>query len=585
MNLSLKRRRFFSFLAGAAVVASSLVSIQPAQADPVQSAARAGEFSLTRVGSDNSGLISSLESARIVRKADYTEVLGDKTGRPGLCHGHGLNGTLSYDGFCWDNEDDLTKPSLPGGGWTPQGFAGSHAAYPDGTYKGRRSLYAATWYHATSYEEPGKDLYGRISLVEATNSQVRYGHLALVEPVEGGFKKLQHKIHADGVAWYRNWLLVANGTELQVYDLRHVWRMTSTGSGTGVVSGQSSAFGHTWALPLVARYATTGATIGNPRACGLATAGQPLCLSTVSVDRSEADVPSLLSAENKEGGDARVVRWPLTSFGEDSLPDQVASSSDFRTAVWAVQGIARDGKYYYFSGSCPRTWPGWTEQKDKDGSVVWVNTMYSCIHVYNTATQVTQVLSQAPFLTQGLSFDPQARRLWGMNEAYNGARVVFSLAPYAGNMQDGGWGWLSNHNRPGFVCATPQGNATANGTPVTVWPCNGSEMQRWAHKDGLLVHKESGKCLTPQGNAAGANGTLLTLWTCNADSDVQRFAGSAGGFVNNWGKAITPKGNSFESGVWLTLWTRDVPPPDPVGEQIGEGDVQEWTVRGFLDAP
>lgn len=137
------------------------------------------------MGSDNSGLIASLESARIVRKADYTEVLGDKTGRPGLCHGHGLNGTLSYDGFCWDNEDDLTKPSLPGGGWTPQGFAGSHAAYPDGTYKGRRSLYAATWYHATSYEEPVKDLYGRISLVEATNSQVRYGHLALVEPVEG----------------------------------------------------------------------------------------------------------------------------------------------------------------------------------------------------------------------------------------------------------------------------------------------------------------------------------------------------------------------------------------------------------------
>lgn len=65
---------------------------------------------------------------------------------------------------------------------------------------------------------------------------------------------------------------------------------------------------------------------------------------------------------------------------------------------------------------------------------------------------------------------------------------------------------------------------------------------------------------------------------------VTSSASSAGGFVNNWGKAITPKGNSFESGVWLTLWTRDVPPPDPVGEQISEGDVQEWTVRGFLDA-
>ncbi len=129
-------------------------------------------------------------------------------------------------------------------------------------------------------------------------------------------------------------------------------------------------------------------------------------------------------------------------------------------------GIARDGDNYFLSGTCPRTWPGWDTEKNG-------NTLYSCIHVQNAATGSTHVLSQAPYLTQGLSYDPHVRRLWGMNEAYNGLRVVFSIAPYAGRTDAQGWGWLSNHNRPGFICATPQGGATDNGTPITVWPCTG----------------------------------------------------------------------------------------------------------------
>ncbi|MFB7935589.1 RICIN domain-containing protein [Streptomyces sp. NPDC056049] len=573
-------RRLLGVLCGGALAATALLA-------PVESTSTgldatpmaAGTYELNQVATSNAGLIADLENNQVVQRVDYTAVLSERNGRPGLCHGHGLNGALKYDGFCWDNNDDLTKPSLPEGGWTPQGFAGAHASSPDGSYNGRRSLYAATWYYATSYEEADKDLYARLSLVESTGSQVNYGHVALVEPVAGGFKKLTHRTHADGVAWYGNWMLVANGTELQVYDLRHVWRMSSTSTGTGVVAGQSSAFGHKWALPLVARYSTTGSIIGNPRACGMATTGKPLCLSTVSVDRT-GSTPALISAENRGSGEARVVRWPLTGFGENSLPAGIESSSDFSTWVWGVQGIARDGNNYFLSGTCPRTWPGWTKNEDTGQ---FENKLYSCIHVQNAVTGSTHVLSQAPYLTQGLSYDPHASRLWGMNEAYNGRRVVFSLQPYAGRTDSQGWGWLSNHNRPGFICATPQGGATANGTPLTVWPCTGSESQRWAHVDGLLVHKESGKCMTPQGNAASTNGTLLTLWTCNTNSDIQRFTFVNGGYVNTWGKAITPKGNSFESGVWLTLWTKEAPPNPDDPSTVSRGDVQEWTVKGFLD--
>ncbi|MEU6935064.1 hypothetical protein AB0A05_39045, partial [Streptomyces sp. NPDC046374] len=184
MNPMLGRRnRLVQFALGAVVAASVLLPTQPAQAasglDPFTA-----NFKLTRVDGDKTGLIDSAEAAGVA-KASVTDVLGTRTGRPGLCHATGLNGALKPDGFCWDDEDDRSNYADGGGGWMPQGFAGSHAATDDGLYAGR-SLTATAWYHGTwvagRNPETVED-YARVTITESTGGQVTYGHIALVEPV------------------------------------------------------------------------------------------------------------------------------------------------------------------------------------------------------------------------------------------------------------------------------------------------------------------------------------------------------------------------------------------------------------------
>ncbi|MBT2401214.1 RICIN domain-containing protein [Streptomyces sp. ISL-100] len=520
---------------------------------------------------DKTNLITSAEAAGVA-KASVTDVLTARTGRPGLCHATGLNRALKPDGFCWDDDDDRSDYSDSAGGWMPQGFAGSHAATADGLYAGR-SLTATAWYHGTyvkDREPTTVEDYSRISIAESTGSKVTYGHVALVEPVNGGFMKLKYESRADGVAWHGNRLFVANGAELQVFDLTRLWRMNDTTSATtGLASGKTSARYHIWALPLVARYSTVSTAQvdnvasayvnNNPRACAPGTG--ELCLSSLSIDRS-SQTPTLVSVENKGTAGARIVRWPLSALGTGTPTTVASEAKGYVSPVWGIQGTATDGTSYYMSGTCPSYWPGGT-------------TLHSCIHVAKPG-EAPHVLTQAPQLTQGLSWDPHAKRLWGANEALVDSsgprRVVFSIEPGAGATTSDGWSWLTNFHQVGSVCATPQGDATANGTPITVWPCTGAESQRWRYENGLIVHRASGKCITPEGNGASVNGALLTLWTCNPASDVQRFSPSAdGSAVNAYGKAITPKGNSFASGVWLTLWTKGSPTPD----------AQDWVVKGF----
>ncbi|MFJ6352426.1 RICIN domain-containing protein [Streptomyces sp. NPDC092046] len=577
--------RLTRLVVGAALAASALLPVSPAaQASPAVGTVASGSavepfdarFTLTRVDGVKSDLISAVETAG-VSTAPVTEVLGSRSGRPGLCHATGLNGALQPDGFCWDDQDDRTGYTDAGGGWMPQGFAGAHASgSADGTYQGR-TLFAASWYFGV-LNQPEE--YTRVSIAESAGggAPVSYGHVALVEPVAGGdFKKPAFPSHADGVAWYRDRLFVGNGAELQVYDLNHLWRMTDTASAaTGLGGGKSSARYHRWALPLVARYSTVSTAAlddpstaflrGNPRACGPAAENLgELCMSSLSVDLSDTvNGPALISTEHRSEGGARIVRWPLDGL-ETGTPEQVAAhGTAYTSPVTGIQGIAKGGDTFYMSGSCPTGFPAG----------------HACLHAAR-AGEAPRVLTQAPYLTQGLSFDPRAGRLWGYNEALEnaggGRRVVFSVDPAAGAAADG-WGWLTNHHRPGAICATPLGNATANGTVVTVWSCTGSPVQRWQYDpvNRLLVHRASGRCLTPKANGANVDGAVLTLWTCNPASDVQRFTPDpvTGLLVNAFGKAVATKGNSLADGTTLTLWTRAT-------SSGAASDAQDWSVKGF----
>ncbi|MFB7383438.1 RICIN domain-containing protein [Kitasatospora purpeofusca] len=123
------------------------------------------------------------------------------------------------------------------------------------------------------------------------------------------------------------------------------------------------------------------------------------------------------------------------------------------------------------------------------------------------------------------------------------------------------------------LCATPQGNSTANGTVVTTWSCTGSDLQQWTYRGGgWIYHEASGKCLTPRGNASAENGAVLTLWTCDwSYTSPQKFVVALDPMkiYTSWGgKCITNKGGSMGDGAYLTLWTCS-------NSRIPE---QEWSV-------
>jgi hypothetical protein len=85
-----------------------------------------------------------------------------------------------------------------------------------------------------------------------------------------------------------------------------------------------------------------------------------------------------------------------------------------------MQGVATDGTAFYLTGGCPGTPPAGRDAND------WI-----CIHNALPA-QAPHALTQAPTLTQNLSYWPPTRELWGINERINttaGSRVVFKILP------------------------------------------------------------------------------------------------------------------------------------------------------------
>ncbi|MFF3611815.1 ricin-type beta-trefoil lectin domain protein [Streptomyces sp. NPDC002580] len=74
-------------------------------------------------------------------------------------------------------------------------------------------------------------------------------------------------------------------------------------------------------------------------------------------------------------------------------------------------------------------------------------------------------------------------------------------------------------------CLDVTGNATADGTPVQLWDCNGTTAQRWtvtaAHD---IVSPQADKCLDVTGNNS-ANGTRLQIWTCSGGANQKWTVG------------------------------------------------------------
>ncbi|MER7181545.1 hypothetical protein ABT404_19020 [Streptomyces hyaluromycini] len=346
------------------------------------------------------------------------------SGRPYLCHGNqNLNTSYNVDGFCWQQADDTT------GDWVPQGITGSHDAQPDGKWLDKY-VYIASWHSRNT----GSDEFARISVVDnAGGDHTIYNHIMLVDPymetqTTGNFQAVgaagsPFAGHADGIAWYGNRLFVASGHQIQVYDLRHLWRMSdNTRESVGISDGKSSARWHNWALPMIGFY--DNGIKGDP-----CTDLDP-CMTSLSLDRTGTD--ALITSEfRRSTGGAPIVRWPLNAAdtlldtdGTTNYEGTVHATAGYRTPVWGVQGAATDGTYFYFSGTCP-------EYADRDPNDSATADLPYCIH-WAKPGSAPHVLTYGPPLIQNLSWAPSSGRLWGINERIApapGVRSVFSLDP------------------------------------------------------------------------------------------------------------------------------------------------------------
>ncbi|MER6115802.1 ricin-type beta-trefoil lectin domain protein [Streptomyces sp. NPDC001743] len=103
-------------------------------------------------------------------------------------------------------------------------------------------------------------------------------------------------------------------------------------------------------------------------------------------------------------------------------------------------------------------------------------------------------------------------------------------------------------------CVDVAGANTANGTPVQLYDCNGTNAQQWdVGSDGSV--KALGKCLDVT-SAGTANGTAVQLWECNGSAAQRWTVTAAHDIVNPQAdKCLDVTGNSSANGTRLQIWT------------------------------
>jgi len=113
------------------------------------------------------------------------------------------------------------------------------------------------------------------------------------------------------------------------------------------------------------------------------------------------------------------------------------------------------------------------------------------------------------------------------------------------------------------LCLDVRGAATADGTAVQVYTCNGTGAQNWTQSGSTL--QSLGKCLDVSG-AGTANGTKVQLWTCNGTGAQSWAHQSNGEYINsNSGKCLDDTGFGA-AGTQVQIWT------------CGDSSNQQWSL-------
>ena len=103
-------------------------------------------------------------------------------------------------------------------------------------------------------------------------------------------------------------------------------------------------------------------------------------------------------------------------------------------------------------------------------------------------------------------------------------------------------------------CADVPGAATANGTKIALWDCNGGANQQWTLTPGRQL-QTLGKCLDV--DAAGtADGTAVQIWDCNGGGNQQWNVNADGTVVGvGSGKCLDATAHGTANGTPLEIWT------------------------------
>ncbi|MFG1882326.1 ThuA domain-containing protein [Micromonospora sp. NPDC049102] len=162
---------------------------------------------------------------------------------------------------------------------------------------------------------------------------------------------------------------------------------------------------------------------------------------------------------------------------------------------------------------------------------------------WSTYANVTAALSNVPSGTQNLYL------------TFNGSGTgLFDVDDFTLNRGTGGTNGVGPVQGLAGKCLDVRSGATADGTQIQIYTCNGSTAQTWTVTPNSTV-KALGKCLDVSGSAT-ADGTKIQLWTCNG-TGAQNWAAQSGGSLRNaaTSKCLDVSGNNSADSTIVHLWT------------------------------
>lgn len=357
--------------------------------------ADAADFDL-QAGSDLSGRVTDLDDAlpkqgvqNLLAQANRTLTTGSACTVDPFGEGDGGVAPLApVTKYCWQSGDESSTE------WIPQAITGVSDAQADEMWGTSRPVLTA-WYDndnpgrtdgCTASESDACNEKGvRVTFIDPASHKYRhvllvwpyynsYGHISY-DAVHASEDPLQNGIHAGGIAWYGNYLYVADTLNgIRVFDMRDIMDLdpdenpaTNDKTSDGLVSDVSDtrqvgrqdnvwySYGYRYVMPQVASWSFTAAQSNSSTADTCAATGAPKD-SYLSIDRSGDD--ALVMGEYCNSDTTHPELGRLAAFPLDSDTGALASTGGIAHAQSAYylphdlnQGVVRYNGAYVFNQS------------------------------------------------------------------------------------------------------------------------------------------------------------------------------------------------------------------------------------------